>query len=153
MDIVERVVIGSKSISDPQLVNSWIDRFSPESIILALDVRLDINDTPMVSTHGWKKNTDISLWDAIESYNKNKIKYILCTDISKDGALAGPNLNLYKKCVEYWPSIKFQASGGIRDEKDIKSLIDTGVYQAISGKALLEGNINKKEIIKYLLKE
>jgi len=153
LKIVDRVVIGSKSVDEPEIVKSWLDQFGSESIVLALDVRLDTESNPIVASQGWKITSGISLWEAIENYNKDSIKYVLCTDISKDGALSGPNIKLYRKCVEYWPSIKFQASGGIRDINDIEVLKKTGVYQAISGKALLEGKINNMEIKKFLLKE
>jgi|TARA_B100001250_G_scaffold63830_1_gene50246 phosphoribosylformimino-5-aminoimidazole carboxamide ribotide isomerase len=153
LEVVDRVVIGSKSVDEPEIVTSWLDQFGAESIVLALDIRLDSQSNPIVASEGWTKTSGLSLWEAIENYNKDLIKYVLCTDISKDGALSGPNIKLYRKCVEYWPSIKFQASGGVRNINDIEILKKTGVYQAISGKALLEGKINNMEIKKFLLKE
>jgi phosphoribosylformimino-5-aminoimidazole carboxamide ribotide isomerase len=78
---------------------------------------------------------------------------VLCTDIDRDGALAGPNTALYRDCVERWPDIAFQASGGVRDATDLAALATTGVAAAISGKALLEGRLKPEELRPFLLDE
>ena len=77
----------------------------------------------------------------------------MCTDVSKDGAMKGPNLDLYRECLERWPSISFQASGGVRDVNDLEALAKLGIARTISGKALLEGRITPTEISSFLPSE
>jgi phosphoribosylformimino-5-aminoimidazole carboxamide ribotide isomerase len=74
----------------------------------------------------------------------------LCTDVERDGALTGPNLALYRDCVTRWPELEFQASGGVRDSRDLAALAATGVAAAISGKALLEGRLTDEELRRFL---
>jgi phosphoribosylformimino-5-aminoimidazole carboxamide ribotide isomerase len=78
------------------------------------------------------------------------LRHVLCTDIDRDGALSGPNVALYRDCVERWPQIAFQASGGVRDAADLAALTAAGVAAAVSGKALLEGRLQAKEIRPFL---
>jgi phosphoribosylformimino-5-aminoimidazole carboxamide ribotide isomerase len=75
---------------------------------------------------------------------------VLCTDIDRDGALVGPNVDLYETSVRRWPSLAWQASGGVRDRADLEALAATGVAAAISGKALLEGRLTAEEIRPFL---
>jgi phosphoribosylformimino-5-aminoimidazole carboxamide ribotide isomerase len=78
------------------------------------------------------------------------LKHVLCTDIERDGALSGPNVELYRDCARRWPGIEFQASGGVRDVGDLTALAATGVAATISGKALLEGKLKPEEIRPFL---
>ena len=78
------------------------------------------------------------------------LKHVLCTDISRDGALSGPNVTLYRDCVQRWPGIEFQASGGVRDAADLKALAAAGVKATVSGKALLEGRLKPEETRPFL---
>lgn len=146
-----RIVIGSLAVSEPQLVREWLERYGADKIVLALDVNLDENGTPRVTTHGWSRQATQSLWQCIDQYSANEMPRILCTDISRDGALTGPNVNLYKELLERYPDIRVQASGGIRNLEDLEALQKIGASAAISGRALLDGSITAGEIRKFLL--
>lgn len=146
----DRVVIGSLAATSPETVSDWIGRFGPDRIALGLDVRLDPSGTARVTTHGWTADTELTLDDAIARYEPVGLRHVLCTDVARDGALAGPNLALYRSVQAAWPSIALQASGGIRIAADLEALASTGVAAAISGKALLEKRIRFEEIRPFL---
>src|SRR5690606_31407533 len=96
--VVDRAVIGSLAVTNEALVASWFRDLSPERITLALDVRLDAAGTAHVATHGWTRDSTLTLTDAIERYKTVGLHHVLCTDIDRDGALVGPNLELYADC-------------------------------------------------------
>jgi phosphoribosylformimino-5-aminoimidazole carboxamide ribotide isomerase len=146
----DRVVIGSLAVTAPETVSGWLERFGAERIALGLDVRLDSRGTAHVTTHGWTADTELTLDDAIARYEPKGLRHVLCTDVARDGALAGPNLALYRSAQSAWPSIALQASGGIRIAADLEALASTGVAAAISGKALLEKRIRFEEIRPFL---
>jgi len=148
---ITRCVIGSIAVTDPKAVSGWLKRFDPDSIVLALDVRLDTSGIPQLSTHGWTKNSKTSLWSAVDTYVDVGVHHILCTDIDRDGAMKGPNVDLYRKFVDRYPDIRLQASGGIRDVDDLVGLRETGAAAAITGRALLDGCITAREISSFLL--
>lgn len=147
---VERVVVGSAAIQRPLEVAEWFTRFGTERICLALDVRMDAGDEPRVRTHGWREGTAISLWEAISRFPNGMVKHVLCTDIERDGAMTGPNLNLYRTAVSRFPRLSWQASGGVRSAADLAALADIGVTAAVSGKALLEERITPEELRPFL---
>src|SRR4051812_34879531 len=95
LEVAARAVIGSLAVSEPQLVASWLTEFGPERLTLALDVRLREDGTPMIATHGWTRASTLSLEDAIDRFAAVGLKHVLCTDIERDGALSGPNVELY----------------------------------------------------------
>ena len=150
LQVAARAVIGSLAVSEPKLVASWLTEFGPEQLTLALDVRLGADGTPMIATHGWTRASTLSLEAAIDRFAAAGLKHVLCTDIERDGALSGPNVELYRECVSRWPSIEFQASGGVRDVGDLTALAATGVAATVSGKALLEGRLKPEEIRPFL---
>ncbi len=146
---VSRVVVGSLAVKQPDTVLKWLRRFGGQRLTLALDVRLDDNNVPRIATHGWQKQSDTSLWEALE-YFSDFLIHTLCTDIARDGALMGPNAALYRECTRRFPSIQLQASGGVRDIQDIVDLEPTGVAGVITGKALLEQRLKFEEIRPFL---
>jgi phosphoribosylformimino-5-aminoimidazole carboxamide ribotide isomerase len=148
--VAARVVIGSLAVSDPELVAAWLTEFGPERVMLALDVRVDAKGMPLVATHGWTRGSTLTLAAAIERYAPAGLRHVLCTDIDRDGALTGPNTELYRDSVARWPKIAFQASGGVRDAADLTALAATGVAATVSGKALLEGKLKPEEIRPFL---
>jgi phosphoribosylformimino-5-aminoimidazole carboxamide ribotide isomerase len=150
LEIADRVVIGSLAVTNPALVRDWLQEFGGERIVLGLDVRIDENDAPWITTHGWTELSRLSLADAIDEFASAGLVHVLCTDVARDGAMAGPNLELYASCAEQWPAIRFQASGGVRDSRDLEALSRTGAAGAISGKALLDGRISEQEIRRFL---
>jgi len=146
---VERVVVGSAAVERPAEVADWIARFGTERICLALDVRIDSRG-PLVRTRGWTEGTTLTLWEAIERYPAGSVKHVLCTDIERDGALSGPNVELYRQARQRFPGLAWQASGGVRDAADLKALAACGVAAAVSGKALLEERITAEELRPFL---
>jgi phosphoribosylformimino-5-aminoimidazole carboxamide ribotide isomerase len=149
-DVAARVVVGSLAVSDPDLVAAWLDELGPDRLTLALDVRIDAAGTPLIATHGWARASTLTLAAAIDRYAEAGLQHVLCTDIDRDGALTGPNVALYEECVERWPNIEFQASGGVRDVADLHALTAAGVAATVSGKALLEGRLKPEEIRPFL---
>jgi phosphoribosylformimino-5-aminoimidazole carboxamide ribotide isomerase len=145
-----RVVIGSAALTDVDTVRGWLDRFGPERVTLAFDVRMDGDGTPRVATHGWQRQSELSLWSAVANFAGSPLVHVLCTDVGRDGALTGPNVDLYRQAVRRLPHIHWQASGGIRDARDLHALADAGAAAAVSGKALLEGLIAAEEMQPFL---
>ena len=131
-------------------MRTWLNYFGADCITLAFDVRLDESGTPCVATHGWRQQTTMSLWDAVERFVDFGLRHVLCTDVSRDGALTGPNVDLYTEAVQRFPQIEWQASGGIRDAADLSALAACGAAAAISGKALLEELIPIEELRAFL---
>jgi phosphoribosylformimino-5-aminoimidazole carboxamide ribotide isomerase len=147
---VARVVIGSAAATRIEQVRTWLEHFGPERMTLAFDVRLDDDGTPRVQTHGWQRRSDLSLWSAVANYAGSQLTHVLCTDVSRDGALTGPNVALYREAVRRHPQIQWQASGGVRDARDLHALSEAGAAAAISGKALLEELIPIEELRPFL---
>ena len=147
---VSRVAIGSAAVTHAQDVAGWFDSFGSARITLAFDVRFNEQAIPCLATHGWRTQSQLSLWDAVERFAPNGLRHVLCTDVSRDGALNGPNLELYAQALCKFPAIEWQASGGIRDSADLAALAGIGVKAAISGKALLEGRIPIEELQAFL---
>ncbi|MDX2163937.1 MAG: 1-(5-phosphoribosyl)-5-[(5-phosphoribosylamino)methylideneamino]imidazole-4-carboxamide isomerase [Gammaproteobacteria bacterium] len=139
---VDRIVVGSLAVSNPTEIIHWLDEFGPEKIVLALDVRDE-----KLALHGWETPSELSLWEILEKYHKNGLKHVLCTDINKDGTLMGPNIDLYKTCVEKYPHIQFQASGGICQLEDLKNLKQIPVSGVIIGKALYENKFSLQDAL------
>lgn len=144
-----RCVVGSLAVTDPDAVKSWLARFGGDRIVLALDVRIDDGAVPRITTHGWTRGSDTTVFEAIRDFRDAGIRHVLCTDVSRDGALAGPNVALYRRIMERFPGLALQASGGVRDMADLESLRDNGIPAAITGRALLEGRITAGEIRRF----
>ncbi|MER2520651.1 MAG: 1-(5-phosphoribosyl)-5-[(5-phosphoribosylamino)methylideneamino]imidazole-4-carboxamide isomerase [Bdellovibrionales bacterium] len=149
---VSRVVIGSLAVESRQEVRGWLRKFGPERIVLAFDVR-ENDGQPEVVTQGWQSGTQQTLWDVLDSYEGSGLRAILCTDVSRDGMLQGPNEGLYRLILEKAPQIELLASGGVGKQDDILSLAATGVAGAIVGKAIYEGKVDLAEAIRSVEKE
>jgi phosphoribosylformimino-5-aminoimidazole carboxamide ribotide isomerase len=147
---IARVVVGSAAVTQVGQVREWLRDYGPDRIVLAFDVRLDSNDEPRVAIHGWREQSQRSLWSAVGDYADSGLLHVLCTDVSRDGALQGPNVELYAAAVRRFPGIEWQASGGIRDARDLHALSAVGAAAAISGKALLDGLIPAEELTPFL---
>lgn len=147
---VSRCVIGSLAIIDPEEIKNWIEEFGADRIVLALDVKLDDDGTPKLVTHGWTRTAEIDLWQCVDQYLRHGLAHVLCTDVSRDGAMTGPNTALYRDFVERYPNIDLQASGGVRHAADLRMLGDLGASAAITGRALLDGKIKAEELGQFL---
>jgi phosphoribosylformimino-5-aminoimidazole carboxamide ribotide isomerase len=138
---VERVVIGSLAVKQPETVSGFLDEFGAERITLSLDVRV-IEGSPMVAVSGWTEDSGRSLWDVAAFYPK--AVHLLLTDIGRDGMLEGPNFALYEEASERLPTLRIQASGGVSSLNDLERLTTDG---AIVGKALWEGRISLEDAL------
>ena len=147
---VQRAVVGSVAVSRPAEVREWLLEFGADRLVLALDVRLNEDGVPRLTTHGWERQTEQTLWDTVDRFMDCGLRHVLCTDVARDGALSGPNLGLYAEAVRRYPTQQWQASGGVRDAGDLVALAETGVAAVISGRALLEGRIQPGEAGPFL---
>ncbi|UJH71147.1 1-(5-phosphoribosyl)-5-[(5-phosphoribosylamino)methylideneamino] imidazole-4-carboxamide isomerase [Ornithinimicrobium sp. INDO-MA30-4] len=136
-----RVVVGSMAVTQPDEVMSWIERFGPESITVALDTKVSEEGTWLLPVSGWTSVSDTDLPTMLAGYAKSGLKHVLCTDIGRDGTLSGPNTNLYTYLTHSNPSLHFQASGGARDAADVRGARKVGCAGIVLGKALLEGRV------------
>lgn len=146
---IKRVVIGSAAIINKREVKKWLTIYGSESIVLALDIRINtVNQKKEVAIHGWQENTKFILEEIIDFFLPFGLKHVLCTDISKDGTLSGPNILLYKDIVKKFKNIKFQASGGVGNLEDIVNLKKSKVDSIIIGRGLLEKQFTIEEALK-----
>ena len=141
---VARVVIGSLAVENPKTTASLFDRFGGDRITLALDVRMEKGE-PVVATRGWMEGSGRSLWDIARLYPA--AHHLLVTDISRDGMLSGPNLDLVARTAAALPHLALQASGGVATLDDLDRIRDAGAAGAIVGKALWEGRITLAEAL------
>lgn len=143
---IRRVVVGSKVVTATQDFCNWIKMFGQERIVAAIDVKKITNEyVPQV--HGWTESSDTTLFALMDELFDSGLKHLLCTDISKDGMLSGPNFDLYADLLDRYPGLILQASGGVSSMSDLDKLNDLNIPEAISGKALLDGRINLKAAI------
>jgi len=143
----ERVIVGSLAAKQPELVRGWLKQFGPEHIILSPDVRLDENGIPRVAAAGWQESTGVALNDFLHGFLAAGLVHILCTDISRDGKLTGPNSALYAQLVGKFPTLQIQASGGVSSLEDLRVLKTTGSAGAIVGRALYEKKFTLQEAL------
>ncbi len=144
---VARVIIGSLCVRDSKAVMAILDKQDPEKIVLALDVRGDFEKGFFVATAGWQDTSTAKVDDVINQY-RHLARHILCTDISKDGKLQGPNTALYKYLCKLTPDMQFQASGGVSQLGDLDDLKASGAAGAIIGKALYENKFTLDEALR-----
>jgi phosphoribosylformimino-5-aminoimidazole carboxamide ribotide isomerase len=144
---VKRVVIGSLAVQQPALVKGWMQHYGSDAIVLALDINIDKAGNKFIATHGWQKNSEVSIEALLEDFLAVGAKHVLCTDISRDGTLQGANHQLYTELCARFPTVGWQASGGIGQLADIDALKPTGVSGVILGRALLEGKFTVEQAI------
>jgi phosphoribosylformimino-5-aminoimidazole carboxamide ribotide isomerase len=137
------VTIGSIAVTNPELFMGWLEKYGAERIILGADVRLG-----KISINGWKEDSSEDLLPFLKKYMDAGVKNVLCTEISKDGTLAGPAIELYKSVMEAYPHLHLIASGGVSSIDDIKALDKAGIPAVVFGKAIYEGKIDLRELIK-----
>jgi len=135
----DRVVVGSICVTKPQQFAEWLAHFGADRLVAALDVTLDNGGVPWPRTHGWTRSAEQDLWTLLDFYADKGLRHVLCTDIGRDGALGGPNLELYRDITTRYPDLMIQASGGVSGLNDLRQVAETGVDSVIVGKALLEG--------------
>ncbi|MDR0588032.1 MAG: 1-(5-phosphoribosyl)-5-[(5-phosphoribosylamino)methylideneamino]imidazole-4-carboxamide isomerase [Burkholderiales bacterium] len=143
-----RVVVGSKAVEAPEEVAQWIKRFGADRIVLALDARIDKQGRCCVAVGGWQETSELTIDDLLARYLPHGVLHVLCTDIARDGMSCGPNLELYASLARAYPTIAFQASGGVGSVEDVAALRACRVAGAIVGRSLLEGVFTVKEAMK-----
>ena len=146
----DRVVIGSLCVTEPGYFKTWLHQFGAEKLVAALDIQRDEQGVPYPRIYGWTEGSDRSLWSLLDEFAGAGLEHLLCTDISRDGALSGPNIALYQEIVQRYPGIQLQASGGVANLEDLQALTQTGTSGAITGKALLDGLFTVEEAIEVL---
>jgi phosphoribosylformimino-5-aminoimidazole carboxamide ribotide isomerase len=142
-----RVVVGSRAVSHPREVAGWLDRHGAERIAVALDVRRGDDGRWWPATHGWTRAGGTSLADLLRLYARAGLRHLLCTDIERDGTLAGPNFELYVLLQQWAPLAQVQASGGARYIGDVPRAREAGCGGIVLGKSLLEGRIALEEAL------
>lgn len=145
-----RVVIGSLCATEPERFAAWLQRFGADRLVAALDVQTDARGEWVPRIHGWTEAAPHTLWGLLEQLNESGLLHLLCTDIGRDGAMAGPNLELYRTITARYPALRLQASGGVSGLEDLRSLTTTGAAAAITGKALLEDRFTVAEALEAL---
>ncbi len=143
----ERVIVGSLAVKEPARVREWLGRFGGERIILAPDVRLDASGIPRIAAAGWQESTGVALDDFLTGYLPAGLRHILCTDISRDGKLTGPNTALYAGLINRFPTLQIQASGGVAALSDLPPLRAAGAAGVIVGRALYEKKFTLQEAL------
>lgn len=135
------VTIGSVAVTSRQLFLEWIDIYGAERLILGADVRNE-----KISINGWKEDSSEELLPFLKQYVDKGVRNVLCTEISKDGTLQGPAINLYKDIMQAYPQLHLIASGGVSSNEDITDLDNAGIPAVVFGKAFYEGKIDIKSL-------
>ncbi|WP_419208657.1 1-(5-phosphoribosyl)-5-[(5-phosphoribosylamino)methylideneamino]imidazole-4-carboxamide isomerase [Photobacterium leiognathi subsp. mandapamensis] len=141
----KRVVIGSTAVKQPEMVKGWMEKYGAEHIVLALDINIDDNGKRIVAVSGWQEDSGVTIEALLDDFLKVGLKHVLCTDISRDGTLAGSNVELYIDLCRQYPQVQFQSSGGIGSLDDIAALKGSGVAGVIVGRALLDGKFTAEQ--------
>ncbi len=137
------VTVGSIAVTKPALFIQWLDKYGADKMILGADVR-----NGMISINGWKEDSKEELLPFLKKYIDAGVKNVLCTEISKDGTLQGPAVTLYKEVMKAYPQLHLIASGGVSQKEDIEELEREGIPAVVFGKAIYEGRIDLKELLK-----
>jgi len=135
------VTVGSIAVTQPELFMKWVAQYGAERLILGADVR-----NGKISINGWKEDSEEDLLPFLRRYVDAGVTNVLCTEISKDGTLAGPAIELYQRVMDAYPSLHLIASGGVSSLDDIKALDAAGIPAVVFGKAIYEGKINLEEL-------
>ncbi len=135
------VTIGSVAVSEPERFMGWLKKYGADHIILGADVR-----NGKISINGWKEDSSEDLLPFLAKYVDAGVTKVLCTEISKDGTLAGPAIELYQRVMATYPGLHLIASGGVSSIEDIKALEAAGIPAVVFGKAIYEGKINLQEL-------
>ena len=136
--------IGSMAVKEEATFTDWLQAYGADRFLLGADVKNE-----KIAIGGWLETTDIWIYDFIEKNIAKGVSRIFCTDVSKDGLLAGPAVALYRNIVDKFPDLMFIASGGVSSLKDLDELQEAGCKGAIVGKAIYEGKVSLQELMNY----
>lgn len=140
---VERVILGTKAVTDPAFLEESLDKFGSH-----IAVGVDIKDGK-IAIKGWLETAQDSVEDFFTKLCKLGVSTVICTDVSKDGMLAGTNVDLYRQLSQKF-SLDLIASGGVSSQEDLTCLKELGLYGAILGKALYTGALDLKTALKEM---
>ena len=140
-----RIICGSIAVDNRDEFTAWLSEFGPSRIILGADVR-----DGKVATHGWLKDSGLVLDELMSWYVPCGLNQMICTDISKDGMLLGPDFDFYTGLKDAWPSVDVTLSGGVGSMEDLDKAAGLGIHSVIVGKAIYEGRITLKELESWL---
>lgn len=138
----QMVTVGSIAVTEPSLFLKWVERYGADRLILGADVR-----NGKISINGWKEDSAEDLLPFLAKYYEAGVRNVLCTEISKDGTLQGPAIELYERVMTAYPDLHLIASGGVSSIDDIKALNAAGIPAVVFGKAIYEGKIDLRELI------
>lgn len=133
--------IGSIAVKNEALFVEWLKKFGADNFLLGADVKGE-----NIAVGGWLETTDIDIYSFIQKYISHGIRQVFCTDVSKDGKLEGPSIELYKNIIAKFPTLHFIASGGVSNAADLEALQQIGCKGAIVGKAYYEGKITLQQL-------
>ena len=139
-----QITAGSIAVRNPELVCEWLQKYGSEKIILGADAQNE-----MIAVSGWQENSNISIFDFLQDYTAKGAKYVISTDVAKDGLLQGPSFDLYKKIQASSPSLSVIASGGVACMEDLVRLREMNLFGVIVGKAFYEGRISLADLAKF----
>ena len=137
----KQVTGGSIAVKNPGLFEAWLSLYGSDRIILGADAK-----NKKIAVGGWEETTSVDLIPFVKSYFEKGIRYVICTDVAKDGLLQGPSVELYREILQEIPGLKLIASGGVSSVKDLEDLEKAGVYGTIVGKAYYEGKVTLEEL-------
>lgn len=140
----QMVTGGSIAVKDPELFSKWIGKYGSKKMILGADAK-----DKKIAIDGWQSTTEENLIPFIEQYREKGIWKVICTDISRDGMLEGPAIDLYREIRETLPEVYLIASGGVSSIEDIEKLEAAGIPGVIFGKAIYEGRIQLKDLVRF----
>lgn len=135
------VTVGSIAVTNPLLFLNWIEQYGAEKLILGADVR-----NGKISINGWKEDSSEDLLPFLKQYTDKGVRNVLCTEISKDGTLQGPAIDLYQQIMKAYPDMHLIASGGVSCNDDIRALETADIPAVVFGKAFYEGKIKVEEL-------
>ena len=137
----EMATAGSIAVTEPDVVFGWIEKYGAERIVLGADVR-----DGKISINGWKEDSAEELMPFLNRYIEAGVCNVLCTEISRDGTLQGPAVELYRSIMASYPTLHLIASGGVGSDDDILELDEAGIPAVVFGKAFYEGKITLKPV-------
>jgi phosphoribosylformimino-5-aminoimidazole carboxamide ribotide isomerase len=141
----KQVTGGSIAVKNPELFQTWIEKYGAEKIILGADAK-----DRKIAVGGWEETTSVELIPFVRDYVASGIRYVICTDVAKDGLLQGPSTQLYIDMMSEIPGVKLIASGGVSCMQDLEDLQKSGVYGAIVGKAYYEGRVTLEQLASFV---
>lgn len=140
----KQITAGSIAVKNQDLVVSWLEKYGADRIILGADARNE-----QIAVSGWQENSNVSIYDFLEDYAQKGAKYIISTDVAKDGLLQGPSFELYENIQKRQPQLRVIASGGVSCMEDLEKLREMQVFGVIVGKAFYEGKITLKQLAQF----